>query len=498
MNSSRRQVSPPGSGVLGTPADQAERDRNREMLRRVAEDHQKLRSEHEERTAQVHQMMAEQQRAFQQELGELRREKSELKNELVRTRNELQGEVSRERSEFQGEMGRMRQEFGALMRELQGTRRADQEQERKLQEHQREIRVLKEGHGSKQEFNELKQLHQQHQQELMRLKQGTHSTHELTSLKAQTDLTAMEFRDLKKQIYDRGLLAPKREIVEEEEDARPPVGTIELGEHVFTARLLVRLGFMKARNDRQQLALLDGRDEDETFNGDSFYALDTNVTGLEIPEVEEGGRGYCQITYGWCLICAATVALQGLVLLVMLRNGLTSMGNNSCFDAAPDPTTWWLLHLSKALAMIVAGILLGQDLMDTANYWMVSELIEQRMSFEVVVSACLRIGLTAIIIASNICIFMNLVNPAEVWMNMTALGFIHGLGSDVLETAKRGMFGHNIAKTMTTLNFQLTFLSEYPAWFTYVQGMVVTISTSVILVFASIVFITPDAMCDGL
>lgn len=497
MSSSHRGSS------YGAPADQAERDRNRELLRRVSDDHQKLRREHEERTAQVHHMMAELQRAFrsdrdgmQQELVELRREKSELKNELGRTRAELQNELGRERSEFQGEMGRMRQEFGTLMQELQGSRRADQAHQQKLNEHQREIRVLKEGHGSKEEMTSLQNKFREHQQELMRLKDDTHSKHELTSLKAQTDLTAMEFRDLRKQIYDRGLLAPKREIVNEEEEARPPVGTIELGEHVFTARLLLRLGFMKQRSERLQLELQDGRDEDEFLHEDSF-AMDDNVMGLEVPEIEEGGKGYYYVAYGWSVICVVTIALQALVLLVMLRHGLY-MGNSSCFEAPPDPTSWWLLHLSKALAMIVAGIFLGQDLMDTANYWMVSELLEPRISFEVAVSACLRIALTAIIIGANICIFMNLVNPAEVWMNMTALGFIHALGSEVLATAKRGMFGHHIAKTVTTLNFQLTFVSEYPVWFTYVQKMVVTISTSVILVFASIVFLAPDAMCDGI
>merc|ERR1712187_920184 len=173
--------------------------------------------------------------------------------------------------------------------------------------------------------------------------------------------------------------------------------------------------------------------------------------------------------------------------MVNLRHGLDYYAG--CFEEAPSPLRWWLLHVSKACAMIVAGVLMGKDVMDTVNYWMVSALLEAHRDYEVALSAVLRICLVATLVGSNILIFLRLTNPASVWINMTALGFIGGLSQEVLSVAKRGVFGHNISQTLNSLNFHLTFHLEYPPWFVWVRGAVLVLSSSVVILFAAIVYI---------
>merc|ERR1719413_251188 len=111
--------------------------------------------------------------------------------------------------------------------------------------------------------------------------------------------------------------------------------------------------------------------------------------------------------------------------------------------------------------------------MDITNYCMVSALIETHCNWEVAITGTLRIGLTALIALANVMIFFGMNSPENVWINMTALGFIGELGEGVLLIAKRGIFGHHISKNITQLNFQLTFVSEYPRWFTTVRSVTV-------------------------
>merc|ERR1719379_3198786 len=110
--------------------------------------------------------------------------------------------------------------------------------------------------------------------------------------------------------------------------------------------------------------------------------------------------------------------------------------------------TWWTLHVSKALAVVVAGVLMGKDLMDAVNYCLVSCLIEGAKG-EVILTSIARFGLIVFIAVVNVVCFTYLDSPATVWINMTALGFITELSGGILDVAKRGLFGHWTAKTVT-------------------------------------------------
>jgi len=146
------------------------------------------------------------------------------------------------------------------------------------------------------------------------------------------------------------------------------------------------------------------------------------------------------------------------------------------------PLKWWLtLVLSKGFATFVAGCLMGKDIMGTINYWMVSELVTDRIDCECTISALLRLVMVAGIGFANVIIYESTTSPSLVWINMSALAFINQLGEGVLGVAKHGMFGHHIAKVTTTLNYQLTFVQEYPTWFKYVR----TTTLLVVFVFVS-------------
>jgi len=347
-----------------------------------------------------------------------------------------------------------------------------------------------------------KRAQQDTKRDIDRLKHGAQSSNELTRLEAKSDLAGVEVRELKRQLLEKGVLAPKREEPEEVVE-RPPVGTLELGEDIFTARLLLKLGFMKKVEEARRVRLedldSDDADEDDGLSKstcDLSENAEENVSGIVIPEVD-GDRGVKLVKYGWPVVCTVTFCTQIVVLSIMLLHGLDP-SSGACFKEEPSIEAWWCLHVSKALAMGVAGTLMGKELMDIVNYWMVAELLTPNRMLEVTFTALMRVLMTTVIVGANIAIFMNVVNPADVWLNMTALGFIATLGEDVLNVAKRGFFGHNIAKAVTGINFQLNFLSEYPKWFDYVRSTTILISGGVIVIFASISFLTPDRMCPEL
>lgn len=397
--------------------------------------------------------------------NDFQRIRSEVQQEQAKVKSDM-GTLRRAKEELQREVASMSKEVQAAMREIQNSKRADGEQQRKIQEQEQQLAALKDNSKVK---------------------------GELLATKRQGDLLSTEFRNLMVQLQERGVLTPVREEPPDQEEEMPPVGTIELGEDCFTARLLLRLGFMKAKGARElSMVSMDSYDEEVLAD---LRVNTENVAGLQEPEVVEGGPGYFQVTTGWLSICVITLLLQFLVILVMLKNGADA--GDDCLEKAPTFSEWILLHVSKACAMCVAGVLLAKDLMDVLNYWMVSELLEPRRSIEVIISAVLRGSLTVLIAVATVVIYMNLSSPASVWINMTAVSFIGELGGSVLEVAKRGVFGHHISKAMTTLNFQLTFISEYPAWFPWAQRITVVGCFVGILVFCTVVFMMPDNVCKG-
>merc|ERR1711972_727904 len=99
-----------------------------------------------------------------------------------------------------------------------------------------------------------------------------------------------------------------------------------------------------------------------------------------------------------------TFLLQVLVLLIMLAQGLDLSTTGNCFSKPPSPTQWITLHVSKALAMIVAGTLLGSHLMDIINYWMVADLLLPSFDLETTITAMFRVCLTILILVTNISI----------------------------------------------------------------------------------------------
>lgn len=330
-----------------------------------------------------------------------------------------------------------------------------------------------------------------HAGEIQELRQATQSKHEIVRIEAKSDLAQREIRSLRAQLWERGVLNPVRpepEIIEEE---RPPVGSLELGEDIFTARLLLRLGFLKGHSEMTEDSSLLSENDSNRKGG---LATDS-VTGIVTPDIEEGTTGYYKVACGWTSICFMTFCIQMLVLLIMFKNGM-DMSDGSCYKEVPHWINWWLLHLSKALAMVVAGVLLGSHLMDIVNYWMVAELLFPVRDVETTVTALGRVTMTFLIVGANIAIFFYLRNPANVWLNMTALHFISSLGVDVLGVAKRGVFGHHISKVITDLNFQLFFVDVYPRWFKYVRAVTVSLSATVVTLFATLTFFAKDNMCE--
>lgn len=111
----------------------------------------------------------------------------------------------------------------------------------------------------------------------------------------------------------------------------------------------------------------------------------------------------------------------------------------------------------------------------------------------------MRLLLTAVVLTANVFLFLSSRDTAEIWLNMTALGFIGQLGVDVLHIAKRRIFGHHISKAVSSVSYELSFVSEYPMWFMTVRRITIFVAAVVISVFASILFRIEDPLCgdDG-
>eukprot|EP00930_Biecheleria_cincta_P016560 TRINITY_DN13424_c0_g1_i2.p1 TRINITY_DN13424_c0_g1~~TRINITY_DN13424_c0_g1_i2.p1 ORF type:complete len:140 (+),score=33.46 TRINITY_DN13424_c0_g1_i2:288-707(+) len=99
--------------------------------------------------------------------------------------------------------------------------------------------------------------------------------------------------------------------------------------------------------------------------------------------------------------------------------------------------------------------------------------------------------------AANIVIFIIATKPDGVWLYITAVSFVNDLGRAALGVAKSGVMGHHIAKQMTELNFQLTFIHEYPGWFVPVRWLVHVALFGFIIGFAAYVFFLPVQVCPA-
>jgi len=445
---------------------------------------------------------------MKQELSGLKNEVqnvNQMKQEFAGLKNDVQS-VNKMKQEFAGlkndvqSVSKMKQEFAGLKNDVQSVSKIKNEfsqLKNEVQEVAGIKREMKSLDKFKQQSDQLKQEFSSMKNEVSRsaglkdelgtVKRGSQGIEtEVHNLKSQATVVSRDFYALRDLLYSRGVLAPVRDEVEE----KVAVGTVELGEDVFSARLLLRLGFLKARQD--------ALDSDTSSDEETSKSIlnDEGVCGLQPPEIEEGADGYVSVTTGWLTICMTTLGLQLLIVCVMIKYGFSSQ-SEGCLPEPLVATEWWMLHGSKALAIGVSGALMGKDLMDTMNYWMCSELLEPHRNLEVAFSGGLRILLTTLIGVANVVIFMGMTSPASIWINMAALAFIGELGGAVLDIAKRGVFGHHISKVMTTLNFSLTFMTEYPWWFSWIHGMTLLSLFVFTSIFATIAMLLPDNVCQA-
>lgn len=325
---------------------------------------------------------------------------------------------------------------------------------------------------------------------------------DLSKVRSDANVTAGEFRSLKQELFDSGILKPKQPELQDSN----PVGTVELGETCFSARLLIRLSYMMARaeakaEERQAeaeargfvLAEADESDEDRTSVSRLEIDMDSDVHGLQPPTIAENGRGYMMATYGFGGIVWLTVFLQLLIVVILVWY---SQVPTECWDATPNLLDWSVLHVSKAAAVFVAGTLMCKDLMEICNQLMVSVLLQGGFDCENVLSTLLRALVIALIAFANVFLFRGMVSAVNVWVNMAALAFVGELGGGVLEAAKRGVFGHTIRAVTTPITYELTFMSEYPWWIPAVQQATMLVMAIGTIASAAFVFLDNDAMCS--
>lgn len=409
----------------------------------------------------------------------------------------MKQQMQKELSEFQT----MRQEHKTVQQTVQSVKK-------ETDKFQQELATLKNG----------SQVAKAVQKEVSKLTAeiGTMKAGDMGSMKMVVANTSRDLHEFRKQIYDSGVLVKKAD-VEDHHDEHPPVGCIELGEDMFSARLLVRLGFLKARQDKffkegeelsREATILSPRSSDSECDerdertlaiaaSGAIVRFDDVVSGISVPEVSEGGLGYNKVTYGWLAVCLLTMFTQVLAVVVLLRHSLHRA--DICRDKPADPSQKLTLRLAKGCATFVAGTLMGKELMDTVNYVMVSELLIGH-SPESLLSAATRLLTVILIACANVMSFTCSDDATDVFMNMTALSFLGDLGTFGLDVAKRGVLGHYIGKTMTEINFSISILEVYPEWFRTIRTLAVFFQFGFSALFITLlVFVLeiPDCNPDG-
>lgn len=345
----------------------------------------------------------------------------------------------------------------------------------------------------KQEASGAKGLAKENQAKMRELETKTRGLDKVDKVQVQVDSVQSDYFALKKKLMDSGVFKPP---LPDEPEAQP-VGTIELGEDIFSARLLYRLGVVKGKFDQRQekLEALEAdkkgsprtpeitngvykamqlqdvdSDEEDTLDLDesSIPEWDENVSGLEAPAIMPGDPGYNIVNHGVLAIVYATLLIQVCVTLLLVYFGFTT---GQCYD--PSKERPWMsiaiLRFSRAAATATAGCIMGKDLMELANYIMTNLLLEPKPSFELVFISFCRVLVALLLGLANLVMFMGLLNPFDIWLNLTALGFVAEMGGQMLDVAKRGFFGKKIASMSTDTQFALFFMHDYPGWFDHFQ-----------------------------
>eukprot|EP00931_Biecheleriopsis_adriatica_P117716 TRINITY_DN93202_c0_g1_i1.p1 TRINITY_DN93202_c0_g1~~TRINITY_DN93202_c0_g1_i1.p1 ORF type:complete len:484 (+),score=110.58 TRINITY_DN93202_c0_g1_i1:27-1454(+) len=365
----------------------------------------------------------------------------------------------------------------------------------------------------KQQLSHINESHQDHKNEVRPKISELHKKHtdnhnlvmnlknQVESLKAgssshqqQASLAALaaDFGSFKNTIYESGVLRPKLELPEDPHE-EPPVGTLELGEDVFSARLLLKLGFLQGERDRDRDETSKWREADE--DSDSWEHPEKLVVGLQVPDIRPSEPGYTVLTKGWIGVCTFVMSLQLLALVMIFAYGLDN--GDACLPDEPTGWSWWTLHLSKAAGIVVVGCLMGGDVMDTVNFLMVEVLLEKSVNFELIMAVTSRTLCVLLTAIANSVLFIIATKPDGVWLYITAVFFVNDLGRAALGVAKSGVLGHHIAKHMTELNFQLTFIHQYPDWFQPVRRLAHVLLFGFIGGFAAYVFFLPVQVCPS-
>merc|ERR1719203_20219 len=78
---------------------------------------------------------------------------------------------------------------------------------------------------------------------------------------------------------------------------------------------------------------------------------------------------------------------------------------------------------------------------------------------------------------------------------MTLLAFVGQLATATLSVAKSGFLGTLVSRNVNKLNYQLSFLSEYPPWFAPVRKTTTVLMFGFVFTFAALLLLIPIPTC---
>eukprot|EP00930_Biecheleria_cincta_P027504 TRINITY_DN19311_c0_g2_i1.p1 TRINITY_DN19311_c0_g2~~TRINITY_DN19311_c0_g2_i1.p1 ORF type:complete len:517 (+),score=75.85 TRINITY_DN19311_c0_g2_i1:27-1553(+) len=421
-------------------------------------------------------------------LGEVQGELSTFKNQLNQVR-------------YQVDEGILRQ-LDELKRQLASTdelgKQRDLQQQSLLRQHSDLLEDLKRRQAAAEEGSQLSELKREmHRMQLVA--EQLQKDPKLRGLEHEIDHIRHHCAGLERKLFDAGLVArtpvgPQRP--PEEIEKSPPVGTLSLGEDMFSARLLLKLGYLKAEM-KQRGDSIESHSDD--FDSDADYWEEdwcNMVSGIAEPVIPKATESYKEVSKNTFSLCVLIISVELIAIAAVMIFGLRN--GDVCVDHKMHPLGALCLHVSKALGVIVIGFSLGKRMMDNVTYVMVGMLM-YRSNIEVKMFSILNIMTLMLGALSNCVLFAISTSSEGVWLKTTAMVVLISMRGTALTVAKSGVLGRSLSRALNPLGYKIHVYTEYPKWFESVRRSITLFVCLFILTLATVLFLLPIPVCprDG-
>lgn len=367
-----------------------------------------------------------------------------------------------------------------------------------LQQHSVQLDELKRQRAQAELQREMQQM-QREMQHMQQVAEQMKQDPKIFGLEHELQQSKLYVGNLERKLLDAGVLCrkpPGPERTPAQIEKSPPIGTLNLGEDMFSARLLLKLGYQKV--DMEKTSEGFAETFDETFDSDTDSDHECNwlhiVSGISNPPIPKSVGSYKVLTRGTYFLCLMVVFIEFLAISEVIAFGIRN--GNVCVHDDMTPFSRFDLHMSKFLGVVVVGFLMGKRMMDNVSYAMIGMLLHSS-DLEHKIFAFLNFLSLILGGFANGVLFAISTSPDGVWLKTSAMSVLINLRGACALVAKSGILGPTLGRSMNSVSYKLSFYAEYPPWFGSMRNMTIIATCSFILLFAGTLFVVPLPVCPA-